>query len=180
MPSWDLPPGVAINHWPDWGWCGVAASAGGIAAVEFAQREPQPIIDRLAVALAGRTDCPAQAARGLSAIGRFLDGRAPLPLEFDLLGTDFQKRVWAELLKVGPGTTVGYAQLAGALGLPGGYARAVGNAVGANPAPPLVPCHRVLPAGGGIGGYRLGSQLKVRMLALEGRSSPHQGPAPSG
>ena len=117
MPSSDLPSGVAINHWPDWGWCGVAASAGGITAIEFAQREPQPIIDRLAAALVGRADCPAQAARGLSAIGRFLDGRAPLPLEFDLLGTDFQKRVWAELLKVGPGTTVSYSQLAAALGL---------------------------------------------------------------
>ncbi len=180
MPRSDLPPGVAINHWPDWGWCGVAASVDGIAAVEFAQTEPKPIIDRLTAVLAGRTSCPARAARGLSAIGKFLDGQVPPAAEFNLLGTDFQKRVWAELLKVGPGTTVSYAQLARALGLSGGYARAVGAAVGANPAPPLVPCHRVLPAGGGIGGYRLGKQLKVRLLALEGRSGPRQAPALSG
>lgn len=91
--------------------------------------------------------------------------------QFDLLvapeGTPFQQRVW-ELLRETPwGTYQTYGQLAAALQIPGG-ARAVGNAVGANPIPILIPCHRVLAAGGAPGGFRLGLELKRDLLKLEG------------
>lgn len=82
-------------------------------------------------------------------------------------GTDFQRAVWRELLRVPHGSTVTYGELAAWVGRPGA-ARAVGGAVGANPIAILVPCHRVLPAGGGVGGFGPGPDWKRRLLALEG------------
>lgn len=67
-------------------------------------------------------------------------------------GTDFQRAVWGALLEIPFGETRSYAQLAASMGRPGA-ARAVGQANGRNPIPILVPCHRVIAAGGGIGGY---------------------------
>ncbi|QAA77273.1 MAG: Methylated-DNA--protein-cysteine methyltransferase [Candidatus Bipolaricaulis sibiricus] len=91
-----------------------------------------------------------------------------LPLR--LRGTAFQKSVWRELLRVPYGTTITYGELAARIGRPHA-ARAVGQAVGANPVPIVVPCHRVLPAGGGLGGFGPGLEWKERLLALEGAGS---------
>jgi len=84
-------------------------------------------------------------------------------------GTSFQQAVWNELVKIPYGTTITYGELAARVGRPRS-ARAVGQAVGANPIPILIPCHRVLPAGGGVGGFSTGEEWKVRLLALEGAS----------
>lgn len=84
-------------------------------------------------------------------------------------GTPFQQAVWNELVKIPYGTTITYGDLAARVGRPRA-ARAVGQAVGANPIPILIPCHRVLPAGGGGGGFSAGEEWKVRLLALEGAS----------
>ncbi|MGA5806031.1 methylated-DNA--[protein]-cysteine S-methyltransferase [Streptomyces cellulosae] len=65
------------------------------------------------------------------------------------------------------GTVVGYGDLAGRVGQPGA-AQAVGMAMGANPLPVVVPCHRVVESGGGIGGFGGGLETKRRLLALEG------------
>jgi len=96
-------------------------------------------------------------------------------LWFDLplmpAGTPFQQRVWEELQQIPRGQFCTYGQLAARLGKPGG-ARAVGRAVGANPIPVFIPCHRVLAAGGQPGGFRLGGELKLRLLELEGISIP--------
>lgn len=81
-------------------------------------------------------------------------------------GTPFQKRVWELLQEIPWGTYQTYGQLAVALHIPAG-ARAVGNAVGANPVPILIPCHRILAAGGALGGFRLGLELKRDLLKLE-------------
>lgn len=81
-------------------------------------------------------------------------------------GTPFQQSVWAALQKIPWGEYRTYGQIAGMLDLPGG-ARAVGNAVGANPLPVFIPCHRVLAAGGGLGGFRLGKEWKEKLLYLE-------------
>jgi methylated-DNA-[protein]-cysteine S-methyltransferase len=67
-------------------------------------------------------------------------------------GTEFQRAVWRALVEIPFGETRSYAQLAAAMGRPGA-ARAVGQANGRNPIPILVPCHRVIAASGGIGGY---------------------------
>jgi methylated-DNA-[protein]-cysteine S-methyltransferase len=87
-----------------------------------------------------------------------------LPLE--LAGTPFQRRVWAWLETIPYGETRSYRQVAEAIGLPHAV-RAVGAANGANPAPIVVPCHRVIGAGGKLVGYGGGLELKRRLLSFE-------------
>ena len=86
---------------------------------------------------------------------------------FPPVGTAFQRRVWRELCHLPAGECSTYGEIARAVGRPGA-ARAVGQAVGANPWPPLLPCHRVLAAGGHLGGYALGTGIKRQLLRLEG------------
>lgn len=80
-------------------------------------------------------------------------------------GTAFQKRVWAELMHVKPGTTTSYGALAMKLG---SVARAVGSANGANPIAIVVPCHRVIGNDGSLTGYAGGLQRKRWLLLHEG------------
>lgn len=82
-------------------------------------------------------------------------------------GTDFQRQVWTALQAIPLGQTVSYADLARSVGRPQA-ARAVGSACGANPIPVLIPCHRVLAAGGGLGGFTAGLPWKRKLLAREG------------
>jgi AraC family transcriptional regulator of adaptative response/methylated-DNA-[protein]-cysteine methyltransferase len=94
-------------------------------------------------------------------------GEAPsqrLPL--DVQATAFQERVWQELCRIPPGETRTYGQVAEALGKPTA-ARAVAQACAHNPVAVAVPCHRVVPAAGGTGGYRWGRERKRRLLARE-------------
>ena len=81
-------------------------------------------------------------------------------------GTPFQHRVWQVLRTVPAGTTVAYGELAAELGVPGG-ARAVGSACARNLVVPVVPCHRVVRAGEGLGGYAYGLTAKQWLLAHE-------------
>ena len=80
-------------------------------------------------------------------------------------GTPFQISVWGELLKIPYGTVTTYGEIAKRVGNPDG-ARAVGNAVGANPLPIIVPCHRVV-ASNGLGGYSGGMEIKKSLLRTE-------------
>jgi AraC family transcriptional regulator, regulatory protein of adaptative response / methylated-DNA-[protein]-cysteine methyltransferase len=82
-------------------------------------------------------------------------------------GTPFQIRVWRALLEIPIGSLSTYGKIAAALGMPGA-SRAVGSAVGANRISLLIPCHRVIRADGGLGGYRWGTERKRAMLAAEG------------
>ena len=88
-----------------------------------------------------------------------------LPLEME--GTDFQKRVWNELLKIPYGKTISYHTLAIRLGN-GKVIRAAATANGSNPLPIVIPCHRVIGADGSMVGYGGGVELKERLLTLEG------------
>ena len=92
--------------------------------------------------------------------------RALPPLDWQG-GTEFQKKVWAALRAIPAGQTRSYGEIAAAVGSPKG-ARAVGGACGSNPIPVLVPCHRVLAGGGGLGGFSGGLDWKKRLLAVEG------------
>ncbi len=91
--------------------------------------------------------------------------------QFDLplrpFGTTFRQQVWQAMLRIPYGVTATYGEIAGPLGAP---ARAVGGACGANPIPVIIPCHRVLAANGGMGGYSGdgGVETKVFLLRLEG------------
>jgi methylated-DNA-[protein]-cysteine S-methyltransferase len=82
-------------------------------------------------------------------------------------GTVFQVSVWKALEEIPYGETITYGELAGRVGRPGAF-RAVGQANGANPLPIVYPCHRVVAAGGHLGGYGGGLDAKRRLLALEG------------
>lgn len=84
----------------------------------------------------------------------------------DLIGTAFQQRVWRALREIPRGTTIDYGELARRIGSPRAV-RAVGTACGANPLAVAVPCHRVLRADGGLGGYRWGLPRKQALLARE-------------
>ncbi|MCY0863634.1 MAG: methylated-DNA--[protein]-cysteine S-methyltransferase [Sulfobacillus sp.] len=86
-------------------------------------------------------------------------------------GTPFQKAVWQALTRIPQGQTVSYRHIAEAVGHPHAL-RAVGTAVGANPIPILVPCHRVIRHNGTLGQYAGGQALKARLLAWEGVSGP--------
>ncbi len=102
------------------------------------------------------------------ALERILAGQAPgelPPLDLSA-GTDFQRCVWKALCGIPLGQTVTYAQLARTIGRPQAV-RAVGQACGANPIPVLIPCHRVVAANGGLGGFSSGLEWKRRLLARE-------------
>jgi methylated-DNA-[protein]-cysteine S-methyltransferase len=90
--------------------------------------------------------------------------------EFDLdlapVGTDFQLRVWRALRAIPYGAVRNYGDIARAIGQPGA-ARAVGQAVGSNPLPIVIPCHRVIASDGSIGGFSGGLPIKHRLLAIE-------------
>lgn len=97
-------------------------------------------------------------------IGNIPDFTPPLLAQ----GTPFQKRVWELLLTIPYGETVTYGQLAAMIS-PTMSAQAVGTAVGRNPIAILIPCHRVVAAGGKIGGYAYGVALKQELLQIEKR-----------
>ncbi|MBV9843209.1 MAG: bifunctional DNA-binding transcriptional regulator/O6-methylguanine-DNA methyltransferase Ada [Sphingomonadaceae bacterium] len=90
----------------------------------------------------------------------------PHDLPLDMRGTAFQQAVWEQLARIPPGETLSYAALAARTGKPGA-ARAVGAACGANPVAVLVPCHRVTPRSGGLGGYAYGPAIKRALLERE-------------
>ncbi len=90
-----------------------------------------------------------------------------LPLH--LSGTDFQLRVWRELLKIPAGATTTYGALAAQLQLPTGTSRAVGAAVGQNSIAVLVPCHRVVGSAGKLTGFRWGIPRKQQLLLAEAK-----------
>jgi methylated-DNA-[protein]-cysteine S-methyltransferase len=111
---------------------------------------------------------PEPLAMAVAQLEEYFAGRRrqfDLPLELD--GTEFQRQVWLNLAEIPYGETVSYAELAMIVGRPHAY-RAVGQANGANPIPIVLPCHRVLASGGGLGGYGGGLPMKRSLLALEG------------
>jgi methylated-DNA-[protein]-cysteine S-methyltransferase len=98
----------------------------------------------------------------------FAGKRRTFDFPLALRGTEFQLAVWNELLSVGYGETITYAQLAIRIGRPAAI-RAVGAANGANPIPVIVPCHRVIGSNGTLTGYGGGIERKQWLLAHEGR-----------
>lgn len=115
---------------------------------------------------------PVALAEPLRQLQEYFDGRRRVfALSLDLsAGSAFQQRVWRAAQQIPYGQTWSYGQLAAAVGRPNA-ARAVGRALGANPLPIVVPCHRVLRADGAWGGFALGLAVKRALLQLEGYPS---------
>ncbi|MGC9360033.1 MAG: methylated-DNA--[protein]-cysteine S-methyltransferase [Anaerolineae bacterium] len=86
--------------------------------------------------------------------------------------TEFQRRVWEACEAIPYGATTTYGKLADSIGAPKG-ARAVGQALGSNPVPILIPCHRIIASDGSLGGYGGGLALKRALLALERTWAAH-------
>lgn len=94
----------------------------------------------------------------------FQGKRKTFDLPLDAKGTEFQKRVWKELLDIRYGETLSYGEIGDRIGTKA-Y-RAIGNACGKNPIPILIPCHRVV-GKDNIGGFALGLDLKRKLLDME-------------
>ena len=93
-------------------------------------------------------------------------GRTTFDIPLDAPASKFQERVWAELRRIPYGGTVSYRELAARVGAPAA-SRAVGRANGSNRLALIIPCHRVVASGGGLGGYGGGIDAKRRLLAME-------------
>lgn len=106
--------------------------------------------------------------KGFEALALLLQGqKIKEKISLSIHGTPFQQKVWDALLNIPFGTHFCYGEIADRIGHPNAY-RAVGTAVGRNPIAYFIPCHRVLAANGGIGGYYWGTAIKRRLLAWEG------------
>ncbi|MDJ0346915.1 methylated-DNA--[protein]-cysteine S-methyltransferase [Streptomyces sp. H10-C2] len=154
----------------------LAATGQGLVNVVFRadEKTTATVLDRLARRLGadlvedtGETGLLAPAVQQLRAY--FAGELRDFTLDLDWsLTAGFNRRVQRELATGVPfGTVVGYQDLADRVGEPGA-ARAVGTAMGANPLPIVVPCHRVVESNGGIGGFGGGLEIKRTLLALEG------------
>ena len=104
--------------------------------------------------------------RQLDAYFRGTSGSFDLPVRF-VEGTDFEHVVWLALKEIPRGKVISYQGLAAAIGKPRA-ARAVGQALGKNPLPIILPCHRVVRSDGSLGGFSCGLDIKRQLLELEG------------
>jgi len=153
-----------------WGRMGVAATARGLARVVLPGKRNARALARLAT-LEGRQaprTARAHARRAERQIREYLRGRRrAFSVRLDLAALPrFQKKMLLAARRILYGRTATYGQLAARAGRPCA-ARAVGQAMARNPVPLAVPCHRVVAAGGGLGGFGGGAALKRRLLALE-------------
>lgn len=98
----------------------------------------------------------------------FLGRRQKFDVAINPTGTNFQKKVWAELLRIHYGKTKSYQEIANAIGNPNSQ-RAVGTACNRNPILLIIPCHRVISKNGNIGGFIYGNQIKQKLLEIESR-----------
>jgi methylated-DNA-[protein]-cysteine S-methyltransferase len=158
---------TAIGH------CGIAWGERGVVAVCLPEGSPGTTRARLRARYdAGETEPPPAIADAISGIVALLRGEprdlAGVPLELDGV-PEFHRRVYDLTRAIPPGATLTYGEVATRLGMPGS-AQAVGQALGRNPIPIVVPCHRVLAAGGRMGGFSApgGVDTKRRMLLIEG------------
>lgn len=152
------PPAVATIDSP-FGTIVIEVDDGAVVRLELADGPPVP------TSTAPATD-PVLAA-ATTQLREYLAGeRTSFDLPLRPAGTPFQQDVWAELQRIPYGTTITYAELADRVGRPRAH-RAVGSANGANPIAIVVPCHRVVATGGGLGGYAYGTDTKRRLLDLE-------------
>jgi O-6-methylguanine DNA methyltransferase len=155
------------------GRCGIAWGPGGIVGVQLPEANEVKTRARLREWSSDASECspPPEVRRAVEAIVATLRGEATdlATIELDMENLPaFHRRVYQAARAIPPGTTVSYGEVAARVGAPGA-ARAVGQALGRNPFAIVVPCHRVLGAGGKVGGFSAdgGITTKLRLLATE-------------
>ena len=157
-----------------WGWMGISETAKGIDAIVLPKRSKRAVESDLRKMGEGRFES-GESARLDSAGRQLLDYLAGTRETFDMPidsshGTPFQRRVWKELQRIPYGKLRSYQWIAARVG-GRHYARAVGSAVGANPLPIVIPCHRIVGHDASLGGFSGGLPMKRKLLTLEGTLS---------
>ena len=149
------------------GTLGVAATPRGLCRVEFDARRIRPA--------KGAAAAQAHLAAAVRQLNEYFAGkRTTFDVPLDLEGTEQQLRLWRALCSIPYGDTWTYAQLARSVGLPLEAARAAGRACATNPAPVVVPCHRVIGSDGKLHGFGGGLWRKEALLELEGSAAVRQ------
>jgi methylated-DNA-[protein]-cysteine S-methyltransferase len=148
----------------------IAGSERGILRVAFPHRRFDEILEQIAERISPRVlEAPGRLDEPRRQLDEYFEGKRrefDLPLDWRLTH-GFQNRAQHAIARIPYGETRTYSWIAEKAGNPRAY-RAAGTACGANVLPPIVPCHRVVPAGGGIGNYGGGPEMKRALLELEG------------
>lgn len=148
----------------------VASTSRGLVRVGFPTEGPEDFLADLAARISPRVvEAPAQLDEVRRELEEYFERERR---EFDLpidwrLSSGFRSKVLHDIARIPYGETATYAEMAARAGSPNAY-RAAGSACGSNPIPVVVPCHRVLATGGGLGGYGGGLEVKEYLLRLEG------------
>jgi methylated-DNA-[protein]-cysteine S-methyltransferase len=147
-----------------------AQSSKGVCRLEFGGVTERRFLDMLAKDLGPEASFETRPLPIVEVqLKKYLAGQGTsFSLEVDIRGlTPFERSVLRQTMKIPYGKTASYGQIASRVGKPNAY-RAVGNALGANPIPIIIPCHRVIASDGGLGGYGGGLSYKRKLLSLEG------------
>jgi methylated-DNA-[protein]-cysteine S-methyltransferase len=167
------------------GMCGIAWGPRGVRGVQLPEGNQAATRSRLARRFPDSAERkpPPSVTRAIEEILSLLKGgKVPLRrVSLDTAGLPpFHRRVYDLARSIPPGKTLTYGEVAARIGSPGS-ARAVGQALGRNPFPLIVPCHRVLAAGGRLGGFSAagGVDAKRRLLAIEGGTASAAAPGPA-
>jgi methylated-DNA-[protein]-cysteine S-methyltransferase len=152
----------------------LGATARGVVRVGLPAEREDAVLEELADRISPRVLRAASEAltRARRQLDEYFEGRRrrfEVPLDWRL-ATGFRREVLRATARIPYGRIRSYREVAARAGRPRAF-RAAGSALATNPLPILVPCHRVLPVGGGLGGYRGGAAAKARLLALEGNPS---------
>ena len=152
----------------DMGWIGISGSAEGLRWATLPQRSAQEASQLLGDGINFATQSPRLFEDLAHRLQTYFDGRrVTFPDELDLSGaTPFQREVWEITRLIPYGETRSYTWVAEQMGKPGAV-RAVGQALGRNPLPIIIPCHRVIASDGKLGGYGGGVEMKRHLLRLE-------------
>jgi methylated-DNA-[protein]-cysteine S-methyltransferase len=149
----------------------VAATARGVVGVALPGRSEDSFLVELAQGVSPQVlEVPSRLDEALRELDQYFAGkrtRFELPLDWSLVGSGFYGRVLRQTAKVPYGATATYGEVAARAGNPRAF-RAAGTALATNPIPLVVPCHRVLRAGGVLGNYGGGPEMKRFLLELEG------------
>jgi len=161
----------AIIFGSPWGWMGISESAKGIRSIVLPKRSKRAVECELREQSNEpmlQEQSPSLEAARRQLLDYLTGRRKSFDLPLDLTGgTTFQRQVWRTLQRVPYSKLRSYRWIAARVGGPQ-YARAVGNAVGANPLPIVIPCHRIVAHDASLGGFSGGLPMKRKLLGLEG------------